>query len=59
MGSVAVHTNKKMFGSKEETDKDGNDVIEYTPKGNRLYRFTTVTEEERDRLRVPTYPYLL
>jgi hypothetical protein len=34
-------------------------AIEYTAKGNRLYRFKTVPQKELEKLRVPSYSYLL
>ena len=30
-----------------------------TPKGNKRYRFSSVTKEEIEKLRVNVYPYLL
>ncbi|OAV67014.1 hypothetical protein Barb4_02665 [Bacteroidales bacterium Barb4] len=54
MGNVS-----KDRGEDNQTKKSDEAPIEFTAKGNRLYRFTPVTEEERKRLRVDVYPYLL
>ncbi|GHT76359.1 hypothetical protein FACS189413_09630 [Bacteroidia bacterium] len=51
-----TNTQKQLFGSKQETDKE---VIEYTAKGNRIYHFKTITKEELEKVRIPTYSYLL
>jgi hypothetical protein len=55
MGSIVTYT-KKQASVSEGKQKGG---VEYTAKGNRLYRFTPVSKEELERLRVPTYRYLL
>jgi hypothetical protein len=34
-------------------------TIEYTVNGNRLYRFRIVSRKELEKLRVPSYSYLL
>jgi hypothetical protein len=54
MGSAIAYTKKESPALKQKAD-----IIEYTSKKNRLYRFTPVTKEELERLRVPSYPYLL
>jgi hypothetical protein len=38
---------------------DLNKKTEYTPNGNRLYRFRSISKNELEMLRVHTYPYLL
>jgi hypothetical protein len=34
-------------------------TISLTPNGNKIYPFTRVSDEERNRLRVDVYEYLL
>jgi hypothetical protein len=38
---------------------DGSRGIHIMPKSNERIIFTPVTQEERERLRVPTYEYIL
>lgn len=42
---------------KKVVDKDNN--VKLTPKGNRLIEFTRVSDEERKRLRIDAYEYIL
>jgi hypothetical protein len=54
MGSIVSHTKKRATIPTGKVSKS-----EYTPKGNKLYHFTSVSKEELERLRVPSYRYLL
>jgi hypothetical protein len=48
---------------KQTSDKQDKESVfssdEFTAKGNKIYKFTSVSKEEIERLRVPTYEYLL
>lgn len=50
-----------MGASKTSSSQSINQVINYklTPSGNRLYEFTRVSDEDRDKLRIPTHAYLI
>jgi hypothetical protein len=48
-------SNKKPVSS----NTNAANTIALTPKGNKIYPFTRVSDEERNRLRVDVYQYLL
>lgn len=53
MGKIKLRTTSDKDVTKNNTD------IKFTQKGNKLIEFTRVTEEERERLRVKSYGYIL
>jgi hypothetical protein len=56
MKPIETYTKHRSSNSKKERDKN---CIEYTTKGNRLYHFTVVSKIELEKIRIPTYSYLL
>lgn len=48
----------KQSTSKKSSKKDSK-TSDYTTKGNRIIRFTEVTEKERKELRLDAYSYIL
>jgi hypothetical protein len=55
MESIVVHTKKQASVPVRKAEGE----IEYTEKGNKLYRFSIVSKEELEKLRVPVYRYIL
>lgn len=53
MGTLKNRKNSR----KEVVKKDSN--VKLTPKGNKLIEFTRVSDEERKRLRIDAYEYIL
>lgn len=51
-------TSKKVISNKTCTVKPVHKDL-HTPKGNKLFQFSTVTDEERKRLRVDAYSYII
>lgn len=49
------------ISTKQKKQNQSNDsvVVARTPKGNKLFQFTSVSIEERNSLRVNVYPYLI
>ena len=41
------------------TNNNATSTNSLTPKGNKIYPLTRVTDEERNRLRVDVYQYLI
>jgi hypothetical protein len=56
MGSISTHTKKRITVSTPKTDVN---ILDLTSKNQKRMTFTPVTKEERERLRVPTYAYIL
>jgi hypothetical protein len=54
-GTTMQKKNYALVSNNEPKTK----MIEYTANGNRLYRFRTVSRKELEKLRVPSYSYLL
>ena len=55
MGNLIKKDKQKPYTHAEASTS----TIEYTAKGNKRYRLTPISKEDRERLRVNVYSYLL